>query len=75
MTGVGRLNSIPWDAIEPHRRQAFANTGQSLERLHERGGLAPHELYNVMHDRGSESVSLAEATDFLVQICSKEECV
>lgn len=38
--------SIPWKAIEPHRRQAEENhCGQTLERLAQRGGLCPSEIY------------------------------
>lgn len=44
-------NSIPWGLIEPHREQAKANHGQSLERLNERGGLSPVELYYVLQDK------------------------
>jgi hypothetical protein len=43
--------SIPFDAIEPHRRQAMHNHSQTLERLAQRGGLSVKELYAVMHDR------------------------
>lgn len=38
--------SIPWEAIEPHRQQAESNhCGQTLERLAQRGGLDPSEIY------------------------------
>ena len=42
---------IPWAIIDPHRRQAERNHGQSLERLDERGGLDPTELFAVLTDR------------------------
>jgi len=44
--------SIPWAMIEPHRKQAAKNHGgQSLERLADRGGLAPDEAIAVLEDR------------------------
>lgn len=36
--------SLPWRLVEPARKQAMANHKQTLERLAERGGLAPAEL-------------------------------
>jgi hypothetical protein len=47
----GCPSSVPWSLVEPHREQAYANHCQTLERLAERGGLAPVELHAVMHDR------------------------
>lgn len=41
--------SIPWALVEPWRRQAMRNHGQTLERLAERGGLHPIEMYNCAH--------------------------
>lgn len=49
MVGVGGGFSVPWSLVEPFERQAQANHGQSLERLAERGGLSPFELWAVMH--------------------------
>ncbi len=45
------MRSIPWGLIEPHRLQAERNHWQSLERLAERGGLAPSEALAVLEDR------------------------
>lgn len=42
--------SIPWEWLIEHEEQAKRNHRQSLERLAERGGLSPMELYAVMHD-------------------------
>lgn len=42
--------SIPWEAIEPHREQAKRNHCQTLERLAERGGLTWREAYFVLSD-------------------------
>lgn len=41
--------SVPWSFVAPYEAQAFANHDQSLERLHERGGLDPCELWAVVH--------------------------
>lgn len=37
--------SLPWSLVEPWRAQAERNHGQTLERLNERGGLSPLELW------------------------------
>ena len=42
---------IPYEAIEPHERQAMQNHGQTLKRLAERGGLYYCELLAVLEDR------------------------
>ena len=41
--------SLPWSLVEPWRAQAEQNHGQTLERLNERGGLAPVELWCAAH--------------------------
>lgn len=41
---------IPWNLIAPHENQARKNHFQSLERLAERGGLSPEELWCVFKD-------------------------
>src|SRR4051812_25224015 len=38
-------SSVPWDFAETFRKQAERNHGQTLERLAERGGLAPEEMW------------------------------
>jgi hypothetical protein len=44
--------TIPWAMIAPHEPQALWNhCGQSLERLAQRGGLAPCEAIAVLEDR------------------------
>jgi len=42
---------IPWAMLAPHEDQAQQNHGQSLERLAERGGLAPEEACDVLLGR------------------------
>lgn len=50
--GSGLPACVPWSLVAPHERQAQRNHGgQSLERLAQRGGLIPLELYLVVHDR------------------------
>ena len=57
-------DNIPWELIEPHRRQAMYNHSQTLERLDERGGLSPIELYFVLNDRDySEIEVIKEKTE------------
>lgn len=48
----GLPTHVPWSLVEPYERQAMRNHGgQSLERLAERGGLSPLEIYLLVHDR------------------------
>ncbi len=52
MTDFGGGFSIPWSVVAPFERQASLNHGgQTLERLAERGGLSPRELWHMMHGR------------------------
>ena len=51
-TTQGFPKAIAVELVEPHRRQAEHNHGgQSLERLAERGGLSPIELWCVLRDK------------------------
>lgn len=59
--------SVPWSMVEPHRAQALANHSQTLERLAERGGLAPSELHAVVHDRPWRPLARDEAVAWLVE--------
>ena len=34
----GEAEYIPWEILEPHESQAYANHGQSLKQLASRGG-------------------------------------
>jgi hypothetical protein len=49
--------SVPWCIVEPWRDQAYVNHGQTLERLAERGGLSPEELFAVAHGLGLRSLT------------------
>lgn len=60
---------FPMDLIRPHEDQARRNHGQTLERLRERGGLAPSELLAILEDRPWRSVAevrvLERLADFI----------
>ena len=43
--------SVPWALVEQWRSQIERNHGQTLERLHERGGLSPDELWLAAHGK------------------------
>ena len=43
--------SVPWSVVAPHEAQAKRNHDQTLERLAERGGLSPEEMWGVCNDR------------------------
>lgn len=44
--------SVPWSFAETFREQAESNHDQTLERLAERGGLAPEEMWCAAHRQG-----------------------
>ena len=46
----GLITHYPWDYVEKHRERLESNHGQTIERLAERGGLHPGELYLAMMD-------------------------
>lgn len=49
---------VPWSVLAPHEKQAMSNHGgQSLERLAERGGLSPKEMFAVIGDRPYRDVA------------------
>lgn len=49
----GLPSHVPWSLVAPNERKAMLNHGgQTLERLAQRGGLSPLELYAVVSDRG-----------------------
>lgn len=69
--------SIPWSIVESWRAAAERNHGQTLERLAERGGLAPNELYLAAHGldlreylrrRTLGQLSDAECGEWLVEL-------
>lgn len=44
--------SVPWSFAEAFREQAMENHGQTLERLAQRGGLSPEEMWCAAHGQG-----------------------
>lgn len=61
--------SIPWDMVAPHERQALMNHGgQSLERLAERGGLSACEAVAVLEDRQWRRMHKSEAVRRLEEL-------
>ena len=61
--------SVPWAFVEQFRHQAEQNHGQSLERLAERGGLAPEEMWIAAHGHRLFRVKVDEqaAIDWLYE--------
>jgi hypothetical protein len=57
---------VPWEFVETFRAQAEDNHNQTLERLNERGGLGPDEMWLAAHGLG-----LFQSR---VQPPSEEEC-
>lgn len=51
---------VPWTLVEPWRQQIESNHGQTLERLNERGGLAPDEMWLAAHGHGLFKVKIDE---------------
>ena len=62
---LGCPRSVPWDMLNEHRRQCFANHGQTPERLAERGGLAPSEMVAVLEDRRFRAMTNSDAVSRL----------
>lgn len=60
--------SVPWEFAERFRVRAEANHGQTLERLAERGGLAPEEMWLAAHGHGlfKVEIGLQDAIDWLL---------
>ena len=64
--------SVPHALVDGHEVQAKRNHSQTLERLAQRGGLSPMELWCVVHDqyfydakRGDWSMTEAKAIEWL----------
>jgi len=53
--------SVPWDFMAPHERQARRNHDQSLTRLAERGGLDVTEALAVVEGRSWRMLPIPEA--------------
>jgi hypothetical protein len=63
--------ALPWALVEPLRAQAERNHGQTLERLNERGGLAPQELWCAAHGkRLRDTIDEAAAGEWLIAVAA-----
>ena len=56
---------VAWEFVLPHNEQACLNHKQTLQRLAERGGLAPSELVAVLEDRKWKDMTMRDAVDAL----------
>lgn len=66
--------SLPWVMVEPWRRQAELNHSQTLERINERGGLAPEELWCAAHGYGLRrirEITESEAGRWLARVAEQ----
>lgn len=59
---------VPWRLVEPHRDRALKNHDQTLERLNERGGLDPLELYAVIQNLDWNQVKNLDANQCMLSI-------
>jgi hypothetical protein len=62
--------SVPWAFAEAFRKQAEENHGQTLERIAERGGLAPEEMWLAAHGRRLRTADMPDeqtAIDWLYE--------
>jgi len=63
--------SIDWEIIAPHAKQAMRNHDQTLEQLAERGGLCASEMCAVLEDRPwrkmTTSVAIARLEDLIFE--------
>jgi hypothetical protein len=64
----GLPDSIPWELIEAHERQAHANHGHSIYTLAQRGGLSPYELLAVLLDQAFWRCNLPEPTTVIKKL-------
>lgn len=60
------IKSMPMAMLEPFRRQAMKNHGQTLERLAERGGLCASEVLSIMDGIGWGRVKNCPENDALL---------
>ena len=66
--------SLPWSLVEPWRAQAMRNHDQTLERLNERGGLAPQEMWYVAHGKHwREAIDERAAGEWLIRVAAQAE--
>lgn len=53
--------NIEWEATDADRKQAQRNHGQTLERLHERGGMSWCEMAAILEHREYRSMDIDKA--------------
>lgn len=59
---MGRDNvEIEWEPTEADRKRAMANHSQTLERLHERGGMSWCEMVAILADRAWRPMDQSDA--------------
>ena len=56
------IKSIPYEIVAPYDDNAIKYHGQSLERLNQRGGLSPLELYCVINDVSFYKTQMTETS-------------
>jgi len=67
----GLPESIPWEVIAPHERQANLNHGRPLETLAVMGGLSPYELLAVLSDQPFWRCMLPEPATVIAKVQEK----
>jgi len=65
---------IDWAKIAPFERQVIRNHSQSLEKLAQRGGLSPTEIYAAMNGLTLTAMNNGEYTDADCVEWIKENC-
>lgn len=63
--------SIPWEVIAAHEKQAMENHGQTIKRLAERGGLDWTEALAVLEDRRYTKMNVEEAKRIVLLIVTE----
>jgi hypothetical protein len=68
---------VPWSLVEPWRARIEATHSQTLERLNERGGLGPDELWLAAHGHGLFKVKVdeREAASWLLRVLASHTAV
>lgn len=67
--GLPCPRSVPWELVAAHAKQAKLNHDQTLERLAERGGLDPRELWCVVHGKPwRERPTIEDALAWLAEV-------
>lgn len=62
------VTGIPWGLMLRHEGQCLRNHSQTVQRLHERGGLSVDEAVAVLEDRGWMAMDPVVANKRLLEI-------